>query len=175
MSETPKNADVICEQPLIRALWNFVKVSIQLYCTLSLLSSVQEIGDWGRQIISLHRCVALALGSNGEQIEALSTNVMMTLLRNMAIGFVYYCFVRHITFTKCCTLHCHRCHHLTPSLVVPLVLLLLPPGQPSIQTNFLLRHPAQELKKCTDKIYRLSLPTNSLQGRTSQEEMRGTH
>ena len=103
VSETPKNADVICEQPLIRALWNFVKVRIQLYCTLSLLSSVLEIGDWGRQIISLHRCVALALGSNGEQIEALSTNVMMTLLRNMAIGFVYYGFVGHITFTKCCT------------------------------------------------------------------------
>ena len=46
---------------------------------------------------------------------------------------------------------------------MPLVLLLLPPGQPSIQTNFLLRrHPAQELKKCTDKIYRLSLSPQTL-------------
>ena len=144
---------------LLRALWNFVKVRIQLYCTLSLLSSVQEIGDWGRQIISLHRCVALALGSNGEQIEALSTNVMMTLLCNMAFGFVYYCFVRHIIFTMCLM---PPLPPFNPRLVVPLVLLLLPPGQPSIQTNFLLRHPAQELKKCTDKIYRLPLSPQTL-------------
>ena len=139
-----------------------MKLRCQLYCTLSLLSSALEIGDWGRQIISLHRCVALALGSNGEQIEALSTNVMMTLLRNMAI-FDWFCVLlfcwTHYIYK---VLHCHRCHHLTPSLVVPLVLLLLPPGQPSIQTNFLRRHRAQELKKCTDKIYRLSLSPQTL-------------